>query len=96
MSGLTPEERETLRDWWDSESEADTAGTMLADLDATVERIIADREHAARDEGVRQAIAWLQADYPYGTGPEWREQGVEWIADRLAEHRADRIKGGLA
>lgn len=47
---LSEEEREALRDWWDGESEADTAGTMLANLDATVERILAARLAAQRKE----------------------------------------------
>lgn len=77
-----------------------------------VERILAARASTTQDEGageverqaweggVRQAMAWLRADYEYGTGPEWRENGAEWIADRLAEHTADlravvdRAKGG--
>lgn len=42
------------------------------------------------EAGVRQAIEWLRADYPYGEGPEWREHGCEWIADRLAEHTSTR------
>lgn len=47
-----------------------------------------DRASKAWEEGVRQAITWLRADYPYGEGPDWREHGCEWIADRLAEHTA--------
>jgi len=39
--------------------------------------------------GVRQAVAWLRADYPYGTGPDWREDGCEWI-EREALAAADR------
>ena len=50
------------------------------------------REQRAWDEGVQQAMTWLRADYEYGTGPDWREDGAEWIADRLAEHNADRIE----
>jgi hypothetical protein len=42
-------------------------------------------------DGVRQAMTWLQADYPAFDGPEWRERGVEWIADRLRNHRADAV-----
>ena len=42
-------------------------------------------EAAAWEAGVRQAITWLRADYPYGTGPDWRENGCDWIANRLAE-----------
>lgn len=45
---LTEAEREALRDWWDSESDADTAGQMLASLDAAVERILAARVEQAR------------------------------------------------
>jgi hypothetical protein len=52
---------------------------------------------AALDEqweaGVRQAIAWLRADYEYGTGPQWREDGAEWIEDRLADRRRARHTG---
>lgn len=50
----------------------------------------------AWDEGVRQAVEWLRADYEYGTGPQWREDGCEWITDCLTEHRianADTIGG---
>lgn len=43
---LTEAEREALRDWWDSEPPECTTG-MLARLDATVERILADRLAAA-------------------------------------------------
>lgn len=51
---------------------------------------MADRNAATRDAfeaGVRQAVTWLRADYEYGAGPDWREQGCEWIAERLAEWR---------
>jgi hypothetical protein len=43
------------------------------------------------EAGIRQAVEWLRADYPYGTGPEWRENGAEWIEDRLAEWRKERL-----
>lgn len=45
----------------------------------------------AREEGVRQAIEWLRAGYEYGAGPEWRERGAEWIAERLVEERGERL-----
>ena len=39
------------------------------------------------ERGVAQAIAWLRAGYEYGTGPDWRENGAEWIAERMGEWR---------
>src|SRR5205085_9556077 len=33
---------------------------------------LAQAEATAWEAGVRQAITWLRADYPYGTGPDWR------------------------
>jgi hypothetical protein len=56
-------------------------------VEGIVERATADAEARGRDAGIRQAIQWLQADYEYGTGPDWRERGCEWIADRAAEER---------
>jgi hypothetical protein len=55
-------------------------------LQTAVERILA----RAQDDGVRQAIEWLRAGYEYGTGPDWRERGAEWIAERAAEERLTR------
>ena len=51
----------------------------------------AENDAPGFEAGVRQAIEWLRADYAYGEGPDWREHGCEWIADRLAEHTATRV-----
>ena len=40
---LSDEERDALREWWDGESDSNTAGDMLANLDHAVERIVAAR-----------------------------------------------------
>ncbi len=39
---------------------------------------------AARAEGAARAVEYLRAGYPYGTGPDWREQGAEWIQNCFA------------
>ena len=51
------------------------------------ERLTVEND-AIWEAGVRQAIEWLQAGYPYGDMPEWRQSGVDWIADRLSDHLA--------
>jgi hypothetical protein len=63
---------------WLSHKVADALLPLLRAHDAQVEA-------AAWEAGVRQAITWLRADYPYGTGPDWRENGCDWIANRLSE-----------
>jgi hypothetical protein len=62
------------------------------EFDYTSADVIRNRPRETRDvfeAGVRQAITWLRADYPYGDGPQWREDGCEWIADRLADWRRE-------
>jgi hypothetical protein len=56
-------------------------------------KFIAAERDEAWEEGVRQAIEWLRAGYEYGTGPDWREDGCEWIADHLTEHRRAALCG---
>ena len=64
------------------------------DTDALAERVtvlgqvveVPESEHYANgwEAGVRQAFEWLQGGYEYGTGPQWREDGCEWILGCLA------------
>ena len=64
------------------------------DTDALAERVtvlgqvveVPESEHYANgwEAGVRQAVDWLRGGYEYGTGPQWREDGCEWILGCLA------------
>ena len=70
----------------------DERENLVALLEEADERL-AQAEATAWEAGVRQAITWLRADYPYGTGPDWRENGCDWIANRLADHRRAALSG---
>lgn len=60
------------------------------DLPSRLRKIVDAARADEFESGVRRAIEWLRADYPFGEGPEWRESGAEWIAERLAEWRHGR------
>lgn len=53
---LDDADREALREWWDSESEGASAGSMLANLDAAVERIVAKHVTARERESAARAL----------------------------------------
>lgn len=63
---LTEDERRELRRWWDTEQESDTVGAMLANLDATVARLIEDRHRQCA--AIYEAIAEIAARKPGATG----------------------------
>lgn len=95
MSGLSSRVGHEKAGMWSraiSEALAPTVARLIADATAERDGLLAMRERA-REDGIRQAVEWLRADYEYGTGPEWREHGCEWILDRLAEERYVPLDG---
>lgn len=78
-------ELNTLAPCWTHKAEADR---VLASGVVVLAGDVAARVREAQEAGVRQAMTWLRADYPYGDGPNWRESGAEWIAQCLAKQTA--------
>lgn len=80
-----------------SPSEEALAYAHLEELQArTLNAHLTHAWDAGREQGIRDAVRWLRADYEYGTGPDWREHGAQWIEDRVAEERVLRATAKVA
>jgi len=89
--GLTPEECDILRDWWDEET---TVGVESAF--PVIARIVAERERVAAERALRDAASDMVADCTNQPGPCFCA-GRHWLRDRAdilsAPHPADAPEG---